>query len=340
MSVKARGDLDCRRAAAINEVVVKQNTDIVDQIRRLGKGSTNMLMRVTMMDDRPIFAGDAEELPSSLTRGKALPVEPATRSSEDLVRGGKGDKLFLVSRGVTPGVIPARYNQTGVTTSSASYVNHNTNLVMARSQGHAQHKDWEQAAKRKAELERNLEMIDREINSEYDEVKDSATGHGMFGRQSKADPLDLATGGNEMAMSFNFGDKVLGGSNAHHSKDVRDLTAPLKGLTAKKESTMKDSFIEHSYGLRMANAKGCKKTPIPIDKFRYSLLAPEGIDEKEIDISKSGLKTYVLMLSYRVMGYLSISLCLCVMVIISRTSIEWCIEEPMLVFFYLVLQYH
>ena len=46
-------------------------------------------------------------------------------------------------------------------------------------------------------------------------------------------------------------------------------------------------------------------------------------------------KMYVLMLSYA----MAISLCLCVMVIISRAPIEWCIGEPMPVFFYRTLQY-
>ena len=38
-------------------------------------------------------------------------------------------------------------------------------------------------------------------------------------------------------------------------------------------------------------------------------------------------------------GYL-ISLCICVMVTITHNFIEWCIGEPMPVFFYRILQYH
>ena len=51
------------------------------------------------------------------------------------------------------------------------------------------------------------------------------------------------------------------------------------------------------------------------------------------------VRAYILILVELRHGYL-ISLCLCAMIIILRAPIEWCIGEPMLIFFYRILQYH
>jgi len=66
---------------------------------------------------------------------------------------------------------------------------------------------------------------------------------------------------------------------------------------------------------------------------RLSLSRDRVEEEKK---STRGSALYVLILSYGISLYAYVS----VMVIISRALIEWCIGEPMPVFFYHILHYH
>ena len=126
MHPKDRGAMDCKREAATLEMMHKQHEGLVDGIRAQGKKSTNMLVRVAMMNENPMFSDSLKQtLPSSISQ-----VDPkvytfkGSKESVDMVKGGSGENLYLVSRGVSPAVIPAKYNQTYDSTTKASYGNH------------------------------------------------------------------------------------------------------------------------------------------------------------------------------------------------------------------------
>lgn len=228
---RERAHAEAKRFYALEEMSNKQHQTLIDGIREQGKKSTNMLVRVAMMNEQPVFAdGTGASLPSSMTNveGK-YPAPRDTSSKEDLVKGGSGDNLYLVSRGVNPGVIPAKYRDDYQSTMKATYADHwdgsksSTRNVYATHAGAAQAKDWADATRRKKELEAELRQLDSAISSEESTAHHSATAHGLYGRLV---PESSETGSQRRAT----GSKVLTG---------------LKGLSVKRGTTMSDSFVEH-----------------------------------------------------------------------------------------------
>jgi hypothetical protein len=257
-------------AAAVNEMMFKQNQDLVDRMRQMGKNSTNMLVRVQMMGDtNPVFANSRkEDLPLSLTTNSfgqskypetiALPHQ----QREDLVKGGSGENVYLVSRGVVPSVIPAKYDSAKgrymakrATTHCDTYPDHpleHTKLVQATNAGQAMAKEWASAASRKKELEMELDSLDSQIANDSDHVHQSATRHGLFGRST-----------------------TEGVFNQNDNDRNNQSNGNLLGLTANGPTTMKQSFIEHSKPKRMTY-----KNQKVFGGMQYSLLVPDtDIDE-------------------------------------------------------------
>lgn len=229
---KERAHTEARRQYALEEMMNKQHVTLVDGIRDQGKKSTNMLVRVAMMNEQPVFAdGMRTSLPSSMTNieGK-YPAPRDTSSKDDLVKGGSGENLYLVSRGVNPGVIPAKYSGDYKSTMKSTYADHwdgsnssTTRNVHATHAGAAQAKDWADAARQKKELEAELRQLDSVISSEENSAHHSATAHGLYGRLV---PESTDSGSQRRAT----GGRILTG---------------LKGLSVKRGTTMSDSYVEH-----------------------------------------------------------------------------------------------
>lgn len=261
--------ISVRQNAAENEMLFKTNQKIVDTMRHLGRKSGNMLMRVAMMDDNPIFA-NGTDLPSSLTnKSFAQSGYPETmavpkQDRGDLVKGGKGDDVFLVSRGVVPSVIPAKYSSakgryiaTHATTMKDTYPDHaaeHARAIAAKNAGQAQAKDWQHAAQRKQNLEMELDALDAALTVAEGGVNANATRHGLFGRSTKDGP---------------FAQPDDAQRNSQHIEGC----PPLLGLTPLGGTTMKDTYTEHSSRKRMVF-----KNQQVYGGMRYSLLAPESDD--------------------------------------------------------------
>lgn len=229
MDKKTAGEIAVRKNYAMEEMMGKQNSQLVDGIRARGKKSTNMLVRVAMMAENPVFAAPEDTLPSSM-RNTDYPAARDTTSKEDLVKGGSGENLYLVSRGVAPSVVPGKYASNYHSTMKSAYPDHwdgsdknMTKNVTATHAGAAQAKYWAEAARTKKELEAELGRIDSEIGREGNQVHESATSHGLFGRMPPGEGFD--------------------GSNTVSNRN-KVLTMP-KGLTVKRGTTMSDSFVEH-----------------------------------------------------------------------------------------------
>lgn len=224
-----------KRQYALVEMMNKQHETLVDGIREQGKKSTNMLVRVAMMNEKPVFAdGMGASLPSSMTNieGKYPPPRD-TSSKEDLVKGGSGENLYLVSRGVAPSVVPAKYGGDYQSVMKSTYADHwdgsnasKTKNVYATHAGAAQAKDWADAGKRKKELEEELKQVNSAISGEEKMAHQSATAHGLYGR--------LVPESSDASSTMK---STMAGSG-------RILTN-LKGLTVKRGTTMSDSFVEH-----------------------------------------------------------------------------------------------
>ena len=229
MDKKTAEELVLRQRHASEEMMGKQHQQMVDGIRTRGKKSTNMLVRVAMMAENPVFAAPDETLPSSM-RNTSYPSARDTSSQEDLVKGGTGENLYLVSRGVAPSVVPGKYGGNHQSVMKSTYADHwsgsdknFTKNITATHAGAAQAKYWAEAARTKKELEAELGRVNDAIGREGSEVQQSATSHGLFGRIPPGSEFD--------------------GRNTVSSQN-KLLTAP-KGLTVMRGTTMSDSFVEH-----------------------------------------------------------------------------------------------
>ena len=196
MDKKEAGELAVRRTYAMEEMMEKQHQQMVDGIRARGKKSTNMLVRVAMMAENPVFAAPDETLPSSM-RNTSYPSARDTSSQEDLVKGGSGENLYLVSRGVAPNVVPGKYGGDHHSVMKSTYPDHwngsdknFTKNISATHAGAAQAKYWAEASRKKKELEAELGRLDDAIGKEGSEVHQSATSHSMFGRLPPSSELD------------------------------------------------------------------------------------------------------------------------------------------------------
>ena len=293
MHPKDKLSIDVRQNAAINEMMFKQNQMIVDKIRESGKKSSNMLMRVAMMETNPIFA-NGTELPSSLTTDSfgqskyletiAAPVKP----TPDLVTGGTGDNLYFVSRGGAPCVIPAKYPADNGTTMKSSYIDHpkeNARLIAAKNAGQAQAKDWAEAAQRKKQLESELDMLDAQISQEEGKVYEAAARHGLFGRTTLNGP-------------FKQDDNDRTRFSKMNSSLIPGTDVPLRGLSAVGGTTMKDTYQEHINKERMVFLNGryqCFNGKTPVGGMKYNILAPDTDDANAPLILKDkdpNLKTF------------------------------------------------
>lgn len=243
MNPKDRGAMSCKREAATLEMMYKQHQGLVDGIRAQGKKSTNMLVRIAMMNENPMFADSLQAtMPSSISR-----VDPKVytfkkeKNSVDMVKGGSGENLYLVSRGVSPAVIPAKYNTTYDSTTKSSYGNHfakSSKLYEAKHPGDAQAQDWQEASLRRKELESEMQLLDNAIMTQEQGAHVAATGHGLYGRMVPE------------SSSHNNKNNSKSSTLMYKSKM---MTQP-KGLSAKGGTTMKDSFVEHP--LRLSKKLG------------------------------------------------------------------------------------
>jgi len=269
--------IEVKHHAAVNEKLFSQNQQIVDQIRRAGKSSSNFLMRTAMMETNPIFA-NGTVLPDSLTTASfgqskypetiAAPVKPR----EDMVTGGSGESLFFVSRGIAPSVIPAKLPSDGNESSTMkdSYIDHpaeNRRIISAKNAGQAQAKDWAEAAQRKKDLEKELDALDAQIGQEEGRVYEAAARHGLFGRST-------------MTGTFKQDDDDRTRFSTMNSSMIPGTERPLKGLSV-GGTTMKDTFQEHTQKERMVYRNGryqCFNGKNPVGGMKYSILAPDTDD--------------------------------------------------------------
>jgi len=273
MHPKEKLAIEVQHYAAVNEKLYSQNQQIVDQIRKSGKSSGNFLMRVAMMESNPIFANGIV-LPDSLATasfGQSKYPETIAAPSKprpDMVTGGSGDSLFVVSRGIAPMVVPAKYTDGKSTTMKDSYINHpaeNKRIIAAKNAGQAQAKDWAEAAQRKKDLERELDALDSQICQEEGRVYESAARHGLFGRSS-------------MTGTFKQDDDDRTRFSQMNSSMIPGTDQPLKGFSAVRGTTMKDTFQEHTQKERMLYRNGryqCFKGKTPVEGMKYSILAPD-----------------------------------------------------------------
>jgi len=273
MHPKDRLAIEVKHLAAVNEKLYSQNQQIVDQIRKSGKSSGNFLMRAAMMETNPIFA-NGTVLPDSLTTasfGQSKYPETIAAPSKprlDVVTGGSGDSLFFVSRGIAPMVIPAKYTDGKSTTMKDSYIDHpaeNMRVIAAKNAGQAQAKDWAAAAQRKKDLERELDALDSHICREEGRVYETAARHGLFGRST-------------MTGTFKQDDDDRTRFSKMDSSMIPGTDQPLKGLSAVRGTTMKDTFQELPQKERMVYRNGryqCFKGKSPVGGMKYSILAPD-----------------------------------------------------------------